>query len=113
MLSIFETNPANHMAFLNAASTWAATLTGSGAQHIQLTVGQTYRFINGGGGDVRLGFGATADAADTDALIGKGEPLADGADPRQFTITSAAVQWVSRTSVAADTDVIIRQVSGQ
>jgi hypothetical protein len=98
------------MGALNAASVYSAILTGAGAKNAQLTVGKTYRFVVSSA-DVRLGFGATAAAADTDAGSARGEYLS-APGVRQFTVTTAAVAFVSRTSVGADADVIIREVVG-
>lgn len=95
---------------LNAATTYVTKLTGASAQHTALTVGQTYRF-QPQGGDVRIGFGSTAAAADTDAASGSGEIIQDGVTV-QFTVTSAAVAYVARTSVSSATDVIIRLCNG-
>jgi hypothetical protein len=99
-----------HMANLNAASTYTTILTGAGAKNAALTIGKTYRF-QPQGGDVRIGFGATAAAADTDAASGKGEILTDGT-VQQFTVTTDATKYIARTSVASDTDVIIRECIG-
>lgn len=108
-MSIFQTNPSHHLAYLNAAGLPTTILTGSGAKNALLTVGKSYR-LQPQGGAVYVGWGPDAATADTNGGSAAGEFLDDG-QTVQFTVTNASVQYLSRTPASGTTDLRVWEVA--
>lgn len=97
---------------LNAAWAYTTSLTGADAQHTALLVGKTY-LIQAQGGDVWVGFGATAGAADTASSTSEGLRIIGDAPPTLITITDDSVAYIARTPDSGTTELRICEVVGK